>query len=69
MPSPKQWQARKYASEKALLLEQELSLSPVLARLLVQRGIDTVVKARQFFDLRREDLLEPLLLSEMVNSK
>ena len=41
------------------------NISPVLANLLVQRGIDTVEKAKKFFDPQLADLHDPFLMKDM----
>ena len=42
-----------------------LRMSPVLANLLVQRGIDTVEKANKFFNPQLCDLHDPFLMKDM----
>ena len=52
------WQLKSYDDELALTISRELKLSLPVARLLVQRGISTVPRAREFLnpELRlRED--------------
>ncbi|WP_254244909.1 single-stranded-DNA-specific exonuclease RecJ [Hymenobacter sp. BRD67] len=46
-------------------LGQALSLSPVLARLLVQRGIETPAAARDFFEPDLAKLASPWLMCDM----
>ena len=50
MPIEKRWVV-KPQGEKTVVeaLASHLGLSPVLSNLLVQRGIDTVEKAKKFF--------------------
>ncbi len=43
----------------------ELRISPVLARVLVNRGIDSVVEARKFFRPQLTDLHDPFLFQDM----
>ena len=47
------------------MLASALRLSPVLANLLVQRGIDTLEKAEKFFRPNLSDLHDPFLMKDM----
>ncbi|MDE5695622.1 MAG: hypothetical protein K2H77_06635 [Alistipes sp.] len=50
MPIEKRWVVKPQGDAEAVAaLSAALKLSPVLANLLVQRGIDTVEKAEKFF--------------------
>ena len=49
----------------SLSLSQELSISPLLTKILVSRGIDTFEKARAFFRPSMEDLHDPFVMSHM----
>ena len=51
--------------EKAQSLSQELSISPILGEILVNRGIDTFEKARTFFRPSMEDLHDPFTMNHM----
>src|SRR5574344_959785 len=44
---------------------EKLGISPILARLLLQRGIDTVSAAKRFFHPQLADLLNPFLMKDM----
>jgi single-stranded-DNA-specific exonuclease len=46
-------------------LSQKLSISPILARLLVNRGIHTESAAKRFFHPQLQNLLDPFLLKDM----
>lgn len=46
-------------------LSEQLSISPILAQLLVQRGVRTFDEARQFFRPSLEDLHDPFLMADM----
>lgn len=46
-------------------LAEELSISPILTQLLVQRGIDTYENARKFFRPDLNDLHDPFLMADM----
>lgn len=54
-------------TEKAISdnLANELSVNPVLAELLVQRGINTFEEARKFFRPDLKDLHDPFLMKDM----
>ncbi|MEI6556006.1 MAG: single-stranded-DNA-specific exonuclease RecJ [Paludibacter sp.] len=49
-------------------LAEELSISPILARLLVQRDILTFEDARRFFRPDLNDLHDPFLMADMQNA-
>jgi single-stranded-DNA-specific exonuclease len=49
-------------------LAEELSISPVLTQLLVQRGITTFDDARRFFRPDLGDLHDPFLMADMNNA-
>lgn len=51
--------------QTAQSLAQELSISPILTEILVNRGIDTFEKARTFFRPSMEDLYEPFIMDHM----
>jgi single-stranded-DNA-specific exonuclease len=55
---------RPFDSDLAERLAQELSLSPLIARLLVQRGISDPAEARSFLDPSQDLLHSPFLFSE-----
>jgi single-stranded-DNA-specific exonuclease len=66
MPMEKRWVVRAPgATEVVERLAQHLRMSPVLANLLVQRGIDTVEKANKFFNPQLSDLHNPFLMKDM----
>ncbi|MBE6199740.1 MAG: single-stranded-DNA-specific exonuclease RecJ [Rikenellaceae bacterium] len=66
MPIEKRWVVRAPgASEVVERLAAHLRMSPVLANLLVQRGIDTVEKANKFFNPQLGDLHDPFLMKDM----
>ena len=46
-------------------LSQELSFEPPLSALLLNRGIDTAEKAREFFDPDINKLHDPFLMKDM----
>lgn len=51
--------------EKTDALFRELKIHPALCRILVQRGIDTYEKAKQFFRPQISDLHDPFLMKDM----
>lgn len=52
-------------AERTSSLAEQLGISPVLARLLVQRGVDSFEKARDFFRPQLEQLHDPFLMKDM----
>ncbi|NLO20552.1 MAG: single-stranded-DNA-specific exonuclease RecJ [Syntrophomonadaceae bacterium] len=59
------WQFKCFNEDKAQQLQQELNISPLVARLLVQRGIDTTIRARSFLYGKLKDLSSPYCLGGM----
>lgn len=51
--------------ESSKVLGKELGISPVLARLLLERGIGTVAEARNFFRPQLSELHDPFLMDDM----
>ena len=49
-------------------LATELSIEPVLASLLVQRGVKTYDEAKKFFRPSLDDLYDPFLMKDMHNA-
>ena len=68
MTIQKRWKVNTINKEKADALFSALKIHPVLCNILVQRGIDTFDKARQFFRPRLEDLHDPFLMKDMVKA-
>ncbi|MDR1671756.1 MAG: DHH family phosphoesterase [Alistipes sp.] len=66
MPIEKQWVILEQGDPaKVESLSASLGLSPVLANLLVQRGIETPDQAKEFFDPSLDDLHDPFLMCDM----
>ena len=66
MPIEKRWVVKPQGDSEAVAkLASVLRISPVLANLLVQRGIDTVEKADKFFKPSLADLHDPFLMKDM----
>ena len=66
MPIQKRWVVKPQGNSlTAEHIATSLRIAPVLANLLVQRGIDTVEKAKRFFAPRLADLHNPFLMKDM----
>ncbi len=66
MPIDKRWVVKPLGSPELVdNLATQLSISPVLAQLLIQRGIDSVEKARNFFNPQLSELHDPFLMRDM----
>ena len=66
MPIDKRWEVKAQGDPTAVAqIASHIGISPVLANLLVQRGIDTVEKAEKFFDPKLADLHNPFLMKDM----
>ena len=60
------WKMRGVADEQVVRqLSSELGVDPVLAELLVQRGVNTFDQARAFFRPNLNDLHDPFLMKDM----
>ena len=55
----------KPSEEKIKLLSEALEVDPMVASLLLQRGIDTFEAAKQFFRPNLNDLHNPWLMKDM----
>lgn len=66
MPIEKRWVVKPQGNPKAVAaMATATGISPVLANLLVQRGIDTLEKAKKFFNPQLSDLHDPFLMKDM----
>ena len=66
MPIEKRWVVKPQGDPATVaMLAAALRTSPILANLLVQRGIDTVEKAEKFFKPSLADLHDPFLMKDM----
>ena len=66
MPIEKRWVVKPQGNPKAVAaMAAATGISPVLANLLVQRGIDTLEKAKKFFSPQLSDLHDPFLMKDM----
>lgn len=61
----KRWRILSTNNEKAERLFGELKVHPALCNILVQRGIDTYERAKQFFRPQLSDLHDPFLMKDM----
>ena len=52
-------------AEASQQLAQELGISSILGKLLVERGITTAADARKFFRPQLPDLYDPFLMKDM----
>ena len=66
MKAPRIWEQVACDDEVATRLEQELQVSPVMARLLSIRGFDDTTRARQFLAPSLTDLYDPFALTDML---
>ncbi len=66
MPKEREWRLKDPADpEKVAQLSAELGIDPVLASLLVTRGVQTFEEARSFFRPNLEALHDPFLMKDM----
>lgn len=66
MPTDKRWVIKHQGEpEKVANLAAVLNIPPVLANLLVQRGIETYNEATRFFNPKLSDLHDPFLMKDM----
>ncbi|MFI3328034.1 MAG: single-stranded-DNA-specific exonuclease RecJ [Rikenellaceae bacterium] len=66
MPIQKRWVVRPDVEQaKVEGLSRDLGIAPVLAKLLLQRGIETTEKAKNFFSPSLETLYDPFLMKDM----
>lgn len=65
MKAKKVWRVKKSRPVLEYIIQHELNISPVLARLLVNRGIYTVEDARSFLGAELEQMYDPWLMADM----
>jgi single-stranded-DNA-specific exonuclease len=65
LKSKTRWVVRQSDRQKAEKLSQELNITPLVASLLVNRGIDTVESARYFLFPKDQSFHDPFLLKDM----
>ena len=66
MPIEKRWVVKPQGNPEAVAaMAAATGISPVLANLLVKRGIDTLEKAKKFFNPQLSDLHDPFLMKDM----
>jgi single-stranded-DNA-specific exonuclease len=61
----KRWNILKADEEKVEALQRSLNISKVLCKILVQRGIDTFNKAKNYFRPQLSHLHDPFLMKDM----
>jgi single-stranded-DNA-specific exonuclease len=61
----KRWNILKADEEKVEALQRSLTISKVLCKILVQRGIDTFNKAKNYFRPQLSHLHDPFLMKDM----
>lgn len=59
---PKLWRVRRYEPDRIATFGREARLSPVVAQLLLSRGIDDAARAGEFLDCKLSNLRDPMLL-------
>ncbi len=61
----KRWKIGEADENKVAQLQQSLSINPSLCKILVQRGIDTFEKAKDYFRPQLSQLHDPFLMKDM----
>ena len=61
----KRWKISEADEKRINALQQSLSINPALCKILVQRGIDTFEKAKDYFRPLLSQLHDPFLMKEM----
>jgi len=61
----KRWKIVEADNDKADALQRSLSISMPLCKILVQRGIDTFAKAKEYFRPQLSQLHDPFLMKDM----
>lgn len=61
----KRWKLPVWDANTVLQLQSSLKVNTVICQILVQRGIDTFEKAKQFFRPQLSDLHSPWLMKDM----
>src|SRR5207248_11200836 len=67
-PSAKRWIVREQDTERAAKLARVLSVSPIVAGLLIARGFETEEAARKFLRPAHDQLHEPSLMLGMQDA-
>ncbi len=61
----KRWAIKAFDEDKTNRLQEALKVHPIIARLLVQRGIETYEQAKSFFRPSLDELHDPFLMKGM----
>lgn len=65
----KRWTLKQVSNQEAVVrLSEELKITPLLARLLVLRGVDSYASAKLFFRPQISDLHDPFLMNNMESA-
>jgi single-stranded-DNA-specific exonuclease len=62
------WKLRKFDEDKAQALANNLQIEPLVARLLVMRGIETIDEAKRFLFIEPTEFHDPFLLHGMTGT-
>lgn len=65
LKSRTRWRVEQPAEELAIELSKQLNITPLVAKLLVNRGIYTVESARSFLFIEENDFYDPFLMKDM----
>ena len=61
----KRWKILKAPEQAAQDLQRQLKIHPVICKILVQRGIDSFEKAKDYFRPQLDQLHDPWLMKDM----
>ena len=64
----KRWTIEEANAERVTLLQQDLKIHSAICKILVQRGIDTFQKAKDFFRPQLTELHDPWLMKDMYKA-
>ncbi len=69
MQVAKKWvEAKEIADEEINSLSAAINVNPILAKILIQRGINSYAKAKTFFRPQLDDLHDPFLMKDMIKA-
>ena len=61
----KRWNLKSFEQQKVIDIANQLNISEILGRLLVQRGIDDFKTAKKYFRPQLDELYDPFLMKDM----
>jgi single-stranded-DNA-specific exonuclease len=64
----KRWKKLEAEDEKVNFLHESLKISPVICKILVQRGIDDFEKSKAYFRPQLDSLHDPYLMKDMYKA-